>query len=209
MDFIKFLKISSVIVSVFLLGSLIIAQSSGDLRSAFKDSYSYEKKGQFNKAVDKLLGQYDPKSYEMNIRLGWLYYNNKQYTESMQYYQTAINLMPYSIEAKLGYVLPLAASEDWAKVVEQYNAILSIDPQNTTANYRLGLINYYKPDYSLAYKYFEKVVNLYPFDYDSMLMFAWTNLKMEKYREAELLFNKVLLIKPDDESALEGLSLVK
>ncbi|MEZ5148220.1 MAG: hypothetical protein R2759_14450 [Bacteroidales bacterium] len=54
----------------------------------------------------------------------------------------------------------------------------------------------------------KKVVNLYPFDYDGLIMFAWTNLKLGKLREAKVLFNKVLMYKPDDSSALEGLSVI-
>jgi len=53
------------------------------------------------------------------------------------------------------------------------------------------------------------VVNLYPFGYDGLLMFAWTNLKAGKLREAKILFNKVLMYSPGDKSALEGLSYIK
>jgi hypothetical protein len=40
-------------------------------------------------------------------------------------------------------------------------------------------------------------------------MFAWTNLKLGKTREAKILFNKTLLYNPDDASAKEGLGLIK
>jgi tetratricopeptide (TPR) repeat protein len=73
----------------------------------------------------------------------------------------------------------------------------------------MGMIYYGKQEYAKAEKYFEKVVNLYPFDYDSNIMFAWTNLKLGRYREAQVLFNKVLMLRPDDQSALEGLGLIK
>ena len=92
---------------------------------------------------------------------------------------------------------------------QQYGKILEIDPKNTLANYRIGMIYYGSEDYSLALKYFEKVVNLYPFDYDGTIMYAWTNFKLGKLREAEILFKKALLIKPGNESAKEGLQLVK
>ena len=64
-------------------------------------------------------------------------------------------------------------------------------------------------DYTSAYKYFEKVVNLYPFGYDALLMYAWTNFQTGKTREAKILFNKVLMLSPGDTSALEGLGLIK
>ena len=117
--------------------------------------------------------------------------------------------MPYSIEAKLGYVLPLAALNEWTTVANEYRDILKIDPQNSTANYRLGSIYYYNKDYAIAYKHLEKVVNLYPFSYDGLILFAWTHYQMGKMNEARALFKRVLLLSPKDKSALEGLALVK
>lgn len=214
MDILKSISKVLLLVCILAFVTQINAQNGAsnigdDIITAFKDSYMYESKGQFSEAINSIKNVYDKNSYEINLRLGWLYYENKQYQESVQYYQTAINLMPYSIESKLGIVLPLSAFEDWTKVAEQYMSILSVDPYNSSVNYKLGLIYYYKPDYATAYKYFEKVVNMYPFDYYSSLMFAWTNYQLGKTREAEVLFNKVLLISPDDKSAFEGLSLLK
>lgn len=180
-----------------------------DVIEAFKQSHEYEKKGQLGNAINALIEVYDGSSYEINVRLGWLHYFNKNYSESIVYYKKAISIMPYALESKFGLVLPAAALEDWTAVTEQYNDILTIDPQNTLANYRLGLIYYYKPDYELALKHFEKVGNLYPFDYDTIIMIAWSSWQLGKMRDAKVLFEHALMIKPDDISALEGLSLIK
>jgi tetratricopeptide (TPR) repeat protein len=215
MDFLKKLKILILFAFIITVVFQIRAMSGTDtgpdseLQKAFKESYAFETKGLYGSAVDILKKVYDEKSYELNLRLGWLSYLNKQYDESVSYYQIAVNLLPYSIEAKLGIVYPYTAQQKWDKVAEQYTSVLSIDPQNTTANYGMGLSYYYKADYTNAYKYFEKVVNLFPFDYNSSLMFAWTNYQLGKTKEAELVFNKVLLLSPDDASALEGLGLLK
>jgi len=80
---------------------------------------------------------------------------------------------------------------------------------NTTASYRLGYIYYSSAEYEKASGLFEKVVNLYPFDFDSVLMYAWSNYKMGKLREAKILFQKALMIEPDNASAKEGLDLIK
>ena len=180
-----------------------------DVIEAFKKRHEYEEKGQLSNAINVLMEVYDGSSYEINVRLGWLNYFNKNYSESMVYYKKAINIMPYALESKFGLVLPAAAIEDWTTVTEQYNDILAIDPQNTLANYRLGMIYYYKPDYELALKHFEKVGNLYPFDYDTIIMIAWSSWRLGKMREAKVLFEHALMIRPDDISALEGLSLIK
>jgi tetratricopeptide (TPR) repeat protein len=187
----------------------IFGQTFEATQQAFIKSYDYETQGNYPKASEELKKVYLNDSYEINLRLGWLSYLQGQFTESSAYYLKAMTLKPFSIEAKFGYVYPLAAAGNWALVKTQYFEIIKIDPQNTLANYRLGLIYYNTGDFQTASKYLEKVVNLYPFDYDSMVLYAWTNLKLGKLREAEILFKKVLLIKPADESAKEGLSLVK
>jgi tetratricopeptide (TPR) repeat protein len=183
--------------------------SQDQLTRAFSKSIELEYKGEYANAIAPLKEVYNEKSYELNLRMGWLSYEAALYVESAAYYQKAMNLMPYSIEAKLGYVYPASALGNWGQVTAQYQKILQIDPQNTVVNYRMGLIEYNNKRYASAYKFFEKVVNLYPFGYDALLMYAWTNLQMGKSREAKVLFGKVLLISPEDASAKEGLGLIK
>jgi Tfp pilus assembly protein PilF len=198
-------------LSTLLLFSVLIltAQDYTKLTAAFSESYTKEKAGKYGEAVTALKAYYDVNSYELNLRLGWLTYLQGQFSESLAYYNKAIDLMPYGIEARLGVVLPASSMGNWDLVIAQYNKILSIDPNNTVTLYRLGLISYDKKDFKQAYQYFEKVVNLYPFDYQSLLMLAWTNLKLGKTREAKILFNKTLLYSPDDASAKEGLAMIK
>jgi Flp pilus assembly protein TadD len=40
-------------------------------------------------------------------------------------------------------------------------------------------------------------------------MYAWSNLQLGRFKEAKILFNKVLMLSPHDKSALEGLSIVE
>lgn len=199
----------AIAAAVMLIPFFSTAQDTGQLQEAFSKSYEYEGQGDYAQAVNVLKSVYLEDSYELNVRLGWLSYSSGQFMESMAYYQKSINLKPYAIEPRFGFVLPAAALGNWDMVTSQYQKILEIDPMNTLANYRMGLINYNKEEYESALKYFEKVVNLYPFDYDSVIMYAWTNYKLKKMREAKVLFQKAMLIRPGDESATEGLSLIK
>lgn len=209
----EFLRKSSLgLASVFtfmFLANTTFAQDYKLIQQAFADSYTLEKKAEYTKALEALKKVYDEKSYEINLRLGWLAYESGLFTESMAYYEKAINLKPYAIEPRLGFVYPASQLGNWEQVKNQYVEILKTDPQNTLVNYRLGLIFYGKQDYTNALTHFEKVVNLYPFDYDSVIYYAWTNLKLGKLREAKVLFNKALMMKPADTSALEGLGLIK
>jgi tetratricopeptide (TPR) repeat protein len=195
---------------LFLYSGLIInAQDYTKLTAAFSESYVKEKAGKYQEAANALKTYYDAGSYEINLRLGWLTYLQGQFMESLGYYNRATELMPYAIEPRLGIVLPASSLGNWDLVISQYNKILEIDPNNTVTLYRLGLIFYDKKDYKQACLYFEKVVNLYPFDYQSVLMLGWTNYRLGKTREAKILFNKALLYSPEDASAKEGLALIK
>ena len=185
------------------------AQDYTAWQSVFEKSYEYEGNKQYSEALKILKEQYKADSYDFNIRYGWLYYLMGNYPDSKKYYKKAMELLPYSHEAKFGYVLPLSGLGEWDEIIRVYQEMLKLDPKNTVVNYRLGAIYYERKDYQKSYNYLEEVINLYPNDYDSNLLFAWTNLQMGKLKEAKILFNKVLLINPDDESAQQGLKLIQ
>jgi tetratricopeptide (TPR) repeat protein len=204
------IKKSFPILALCLIFNLnLTAQDNKNLQEAFAASYKAESSGEYTRAIEMLRREYNENSYEINLRLGWLAYNNGSFTESAAYYNKAIQLMPLSIEARLGYALPASAMGNWDQVITKYQEILKIDPNHSLTNYRMGLIYYYREDYQQAIKYFERIANMYPFDYDAVVMFAWTNLRLNKTREARTLFNKALLIRPGDASALEGLGMIK
>jgi tetratricopeptide (TPR) repeat protein len=184
-------------------------QSQAAKELAYTKSYESEQAKSYTLAIANLKSVYNAEDYTANIRMGWLHYLAKQYTESIKYYNMAIALKPYAIEAHFGCIKPLSALESWEKVRQHYVQILTIDPQNTIANYWLGVIYYNRKDYVSAQKLFEKVVNLYPVDYDSAIMLAWTKLNLGKTADARVLFNHALIIRPNDSSALAGLKLLK
>ena len=190
------------------LTTTLNAQTPEELQGAFIASYTHEESKEYETAINNLLDYYSASSYEINVRLGWLYYFNAEYSNSLKYYKVAMELMPYSIEAKYGYALPLSALGNWNEVIGIYNEVLKTDPQNSFANYKLGAIYYERAEYELAKSHNEKVVNMYPFDYDAVVLQAWIYLKMEDYRKAKILFNKSLLILPENESAKAGLELI-
>ena len=207
MEFLR--RLSALLIICLLFSEYSYSQDFVKIKDAFQKSYLQEANGEYLGAISTLKAVYDEKSYEINIRLGWLNYSAGNFIESKAYYNKALSLMPYGVEARFGLVYPLAALGNWAEVIAQYEKILEIMPNNTLAMHRLGLIYYGKADYETARKYFEKVVNLYPFDYDSLTMLAWTYMKLNNLREAKVLFQKALLNTPNGTSAVEGLDLLK
>lgn len=186
---------------------IAVAQNAETIKNAFSKSYTLENSKQYQKAADEITAVYDAKSYEMNLRLGWLLYEVGKYNEAVEYYQKAIALHAYSIEAKLGMVYPLSAQNKWDEVLNQYRLILAIDAKNTLVNYRTGLIYYNRKNYAAAQKFFDTVLQIYPFDYDCLLMSAWNNYALGDKAEAKSLFERALMNTPSSKSALEGLAL--
>lgn len=203
----KSVFLTSIIIMTLAFG--LKAQTFENQVNAFQQSYLNEASGDYIKAIENLRSIYKEDSYETNLRLGYLCYLSGRFSESFAYYNRSVDLMPYSVEARLGIVLPASAMGNWSQVIKQYEKILDISPNYSLAMHRLGLIYYGREQYSTAEKYFEKVVNMFPFDYDALTMLAWTKLKLNKSREAKVLFNKAILNTPGGASALEGLELLK
>ena len=185
------------------------AQDQNTVQEAFNKSYVLESSKKYNEAIEALKSINAINNYPIQIRIGWLTYSAKRYNESVIAYKKAAELMPASVEALLGAVNPLVAQNKWEEVEQTYLAILKNDPKNSTINFRLGQIYYNRKEYPKAEKYFSTALNLYPFDYDSMLMSGWNYYFLGKYSEAKELFNRVLLYSPKDTSALEGIGLIK
>ncbi len=202
-------KVMIAIGALVLFTGMAAAQTADEMQKAFKASYTNEYKANYTGAIADIKKVYKADSYECNLRLGWLEYLAKQYPASMDYYQKAIDLKKYSVEARFGYVKPAADAKLYEKTYEKYEEILKIDPYNSIANYWVGVAYYTIKKYDVAAKYFELVVNMYPFDYDATQMLGWSYLSLGKTVEAKILFTKALLNRPGDASATEGLSKCK
>lgn len=171
---------------------------TGNPELAFSKSYSFEYDTQYSKAIAVLL-ESNMNTYEVNLRLGWLYYQSKDYTKSETYYKKAIALEANSIEARFGVVLPMSAMGNWDNVLATYQEILKIDANNSIANYRIASIYYSRKDYTTATTYIAKVIRMYPFDYDSNLLYGKILSAQNKKEEARTYLTKALEYNPQSE----------
>ena len=197
------------VVCLLFLNLSNIQSQNKDLLNAFSKSIEYESLKAYAQAIQEIDKIYNPKSYEINYRLGWLYALNANTQYAIKYYEIADKLMPASVEVKWKLITIYNSLKDWNKVERLYQQILERDPKNGNANYYLGMIYYYRKDYVKAKKFFDISLNQYPFNYNYMLISAWNNYYLGNLNHATVLFNKVLLISSNDYSALEGLALIK
>ncbi len=206
------LKIAFFLIVIIIFSKFVFSQSTNEKIKAFNSSIKFAQEGNYQKALDELLKIYKDNSddYLFNLRIGYLFYLQKKYDNSVEYYRKAINLTQEKvIEPMLGLTLPLSGKEKWDEVEKIYLKILSLDSNNYTANLRLGQIYYYRKDYSKAEKYLKQVYNHYPSDYEANLYLGWTYFYLNKKSESKKHFTYALMVSENDQSALEGMKLVK
>ena len=200
----KKIILAAVFATTMLLAN---AQDFTAQKKAFADSYGLEASKLYDRAAEVIKLVYVENNYEINLRLGWLYYAAGKYTDAINYYQKAINAQPSSIEARLGMVYPLSVIPKWDDVLKQYLEILKIDPKHQLVTYRTALIYYNQKNYAEAKKYLDTYLQTYPFDYDALALAGWNYLKLNQKKEAKDSFQKALLNRPEDKTALIGLDL--
>ncbi len=189
------------IVTVGLFSMVTIlsfSQNEIELRNAFKQSYVDEYNLKYAKAIEVLSPYASMNTYEINVRLAWLYYCNAKFSDASLRYKKAVELSPKSLEARIGYVYALASLEKWDAVIEQYKAIIAIDPTHAVANYNLALVYYNRADYKSALPYITTYINCYPFNFDGVNLAGWIKFNLGSKDEAILYFKKALLLSPDE-----------
>lgn len=202
----------SVIIFTFLLFPFILLQGNSDKKvKAFSKSVEHEVKGEYNEALTSIMAVYrdNEEDYLINLRIGWIYYLLADYENSVKYYQEALRLSGSSTEALIGITYPYSAQGKWDIIKDIYNQILDKDPMNYTANLRMGQIYFYAEDYLNARRIFEKVFKELPSDFELNLFLGWTNYYLGNKSDAKIFFTTALMISPKNESANEGMSLLK
>lgn len=204
-----FLSISFVVIMFVVFSVLAFEQKIDPKITAFNKSLTLESNKDYENAIKELLNVYNDNkdNYLINLRLGWLYYNYGLYNEAVIYYENATKISPNSIEAKVGLTLPLSKLEKWEEIKNIYEQILKLDPQNYTANFRLGQYYLLRGNYSEANKYLSISHKNYPSDYESNLSYGWTQYYIGNKKKAKELFLNTLMLSPNDSLATIGYNL--
>lgn len=194
------------ILLVFTVSSSFSQHTFTEKLAAFSSSYEKEYTYDYDNAIKALEKVYIESSYEMNLRLGWLYYLKTDHTKSISFYKKALIQNPNSIELKLMIVNPLSYLGNWDDIVTIYESILKSDDKNYTVNYRLGLIWYNRKKSAQALIYIKKIQPLYPFDYELNLLAGKINIALGNITDAKNALQQAILYNP---TATEPAELIK
>ncbi len=119
--------------------------------------------------------------YLVNLRFGWLHYQNAHYDRAETFYRQALAATAdKSIEAMLGLTLPLAARDQWNEV-EGFIAKSSSSIRDITRpTCASGQILSNRGDYAQAEKYLATALTHYPAEYEANLAAAWNTYALGK-----------------------------
>ncbi|MBI5397740.1 MAG: tetratricopeptide repeat protein [Verrucomicrobia bacterium] len=194
------------ILSLATAGGGACAQDSG-LAAALQASYAAEANNNYAAAIMSLrsAGASATTNYLAQARFGWLHYCNQEWEESVSRYSKAIRIAPAAIEPQLGIMLPLMALGKNDEAMRTAQAVLKQDPNNYTALSRTAWLLYLRQDYRKAAAIYRQLSTWYPSDAEMLLGLGYA-LKAVGDKEAAQCFQMVLLLRPNNQLALDGLS---
>jgi tetratricopeptide (TPR) repeat protein len=155
----------------------------------------------------------DPNYYNAYIELGLLYAARK-HDLAKEYYNSAIDLKPRSIEAwydKAMFLQETGPKDNnrFSEAFACYDTILHIDPNFAGAHFNKGFIHLvYQQKYEDGILEFTNAIGAFPGYYQAYYNRGLCYERIGRTRDAETDFRKSLQIKPDYSEAALGLSRI-
>ena len=192
---------------IIFLAIFLFAFNNKEIREIYYKSYNYEKMGDYKDAIRVLIPLYQkfPNGYTINLRLGWLFYLDKKYSNAIKHYQKASLVAPLSVEPKLGLMRVYLALENYKKALEMGNIILKEDYYNYYGNYYEILALKGIKDYKTAFKITNKMLSLYPTSVLFLNLLGELYYLEGKRDLAKKVFESVLILDPNNVIAKEYL----
>ena len=187
-------------LTLLLSFTFLMATSEFDeVKSVYLKSYDYERIGNYEEALKVLSPLYTkyPKGYTLNLRFGWLFYLNKQYSNSESYYKKSSLISTYSIESKLGLARVYLATASYKKAQTITYEILKMDFYNYYANFYTIQTLIAEKKYDIAKKIVFKMFALYPTDilFLEQLAHIYKATQEPKLKE---LYESILILDPNN-----------
>jgi tetratricopeptide (TPR) repeat protein len=181
----------------------LCAQQQSDIAAAYHQSLEFERAQRYQDAVRALAPVYEayPNGYTVNLRMGWLFYLNGNYNNSVAHYEVAGSAAPAALEPRLGRLLPLLAQGRWADAESLAYQIVSVDHYSYYGNLRLIIALRMQKKFDAAYQLAQKMVRVYPTDLHYLVELALLHDARGDAAEAKRLFGEILILDPQNETA--------
>lgn len=174
-----------------------------DVAGAYRRSFDYERAQDYTNAIRALAPVYEayPNGYTVNLRMGWLFYLNANYSNAAAHYEVASRVAPQALEPRLGRLLPLLAQGRWGEAETLAYQVVSVDHYNYYGNLRLAIALRMQGKVEQAYQIALKMVGAYPTDLLYLVELAQIQDARGDKAEARRLFGEVLILDPENQTA--------
>ncbi len=187
-------------IIIFLFNiSLLSSSDFNDIKLQYFKSYDYEQMGKYSEAIKVLTPLYNkyPNGYTLNLRFGWLFYLNKNYNDSIKYYQHATILSPYSLDPRLGLIRVYLDTSSFQKAQTVAYELLKIDYYNYYANIYAIQSLIAQKKYDIATTITNKMLALYPTDIAFLELLA-VIYKATNSQYLNTLYEDILILDPNN-----------
>jgi tetratricopeptide (TPR) repeat protein len=185
-----------------LLFAFSLLSSSEDFESIKKDyfkSYDYEQVGKYKESIKTLspLSEKYPNGYTLNLRLGWLFYLQKQYNNSLDYYKKASLANTFALDPKLGLIRIYLATYSYEDAQNVATEVLKIDYYNYYANLYMAQSLIAQEKHEIAIEIIKKMLALYPTDvlFLEQLLISYKATKNKYYQDV---YESILILDPNN-----------
>ena len=181
-----------------------------EIEKLYADSYKYEALGKYQEAILALneLKKKHPNSYTVNYRIGWLYYLNKNYANSIQFLKKAQQIVPTSFEIMNMFCLIYSIREDWEQLELEAARIIKTDHYNLNANYWFTVALKMEKKYTVAERTCTKMLAIYPVNVSFLALQGEVYYLGGKYEIAYSIFSNLKIIDSNNLTAKYYLNLM-
>jgi len=181
-----------------------------DVTEPYYKSYRYEQVGDYNNAINSLLmiKKSAPTNYTANLRLGYLYFMNKNYANAVVHYQIAHKTAPQAISPQLGLMRIMNTQNNYTQTEAAGYKILQLDLYNYYGNLYLAHALRMNKKFNSAISINLKMLALYPSDTQFLLEYGLLTFAQDKDEQAKQALEYLLVLEPENIVAKETLQIL-
>ena len=184
--------------------------TNAEIENLYADSYKYEALGKYQEAILALneLKKKHPNSYTVNYRIGWLYYLNRNYANSIQFLKKAQQIVPTSFEIMNMFCLIYNIREDWEQLEIEAAKIIKTDHYNLNANYWFVVALKMEKKYTDAEIVCARMLSIYPVNISFLTLQGEVYYLGGKYDIAYSMFSNLKILDSNNVTAAYYLDLM-
>lgn len=182
-----------------------------EIGKIYSTSYKLEKEERYEAAIAVLYPVLKnfPTTYTVNYRIGWLSYLSGKYANALASYQTALNVVPSSLEIINSTALVHSARSDWKKMEISAKKAIEIDYYNYNANLNMLYSLSKQNKWDLVESYSNKMLGIQPSNSQFLFHLGQAYFEKGEHQKSGALFESVWILNPYHIQNLEYLKKLK